>query len=116
MPSHPLARRASFAVVAAIVWSTPVVSPASAQTLPAGFQETIIFTGLVEPTVVRFAADGRIFVAEKRGVVKLFDGLSGTDYGEVLTTDNAIHDLSPRITAKGVSVVAYSCCNGKLTD
>jgi glucose/arabinose dehydrogenase/PKD repeat protein len=78
MPSHPLARRASFAVVAAIVWSTPVVSPASAQTLPAGFQETIIFTGLVEPTVVRFAADGRIFVAEKRGVVKLFDGLTDT--------------------------------------
>jgi glucose/arabinose dehydrogenase/PKD repeat protein len=74
MPSHPFACRASLAAVAAIVWITPL----SAQTLPAGFQETIVFTGLVEPTVVRFADDGRIFIAEKRGVVKVFDGLTDT--------------------------------------
>jgi transcriptional regulator with XRE-family HTH domain len=44
--------------------------------------------------------------------VKLFDGLSGNGYGEILVADNRVHDLSPRIIGTGVSVVAYSCCNG----
>lgn len=51
---------------------------AEPQTLPAGFQQSVIFSGLVEPTAVRFAADGRIFVAEKRGVIKVFDSLTDT--------------------------------------
>jgi glucose/arabinose dehydrogenase len=50
----------------------------NAGTLPAGFQETIIFSGLTNPTAVRFASDGRIFVAEKRGVIKVFDSLTDT--------------------------------------
>ena len=48
--------------------------------------------------------------------VKLFDGLSGTGYGEIFTPDNAIHDLSARITGIGVSIVAYSCCNGTVVN
>jgi PKD repeat protein len=51
---------------------------AQAATLPAGFQETIAFSGLTNPTVVRFSPDGRIFVAEKRGVIKVFDSLTDT--------------------------------------
>jgi glucose/arabinose dehydrogenase len=51
---------------------------ARAATLPAGFQEEIVFSGLTNPTAVRFAADGRVFVAEKRGVIKVFDSLSDT--------------------------------------
>ena len=38
-----------------------------ASTLPAGFQESVVFSGLTNPTAVRFAADGRVFVAEKSG-------------------------------------------------
>jgi PKD repeat protein len=53
-------------------------APASAATLPAGFQESVVFSGLTNPTVVRFSSDGRIFVAEKRGVIKVFDSLSDT--------------------------------------
>jgi PKD repeat protein/glucose/arabinose dehydrogenase len=49
---------------------------ANAATLPAGFQESITFSGLTNPTVVRFAPDGRVFVAEKRGVIKVFDSLT----------------------------------------
>jgi hypothetical protein len=41
---------------------------AQAATLPAGFQESTVISGLINPTVVRFAPDGRVFVAEKRGV------------------------------------------------
>ena len=44
--------------------------------VPSGFQETIVFSGLTDPTAVRFAPDGRVFVAEKSGLIKVFDGLS----------------------------------------
>ena len=46
--------------------------------MPAGFQEEIVFSGLTEPTAVRFSPDGRVFVAEKSGIVKVFDNLSDT--------------------------------------
>ncbi len=46
--------------------------------LPSGFQETTVFTGLTNPTAVEFASDGRVFVAEKSGVIKVFDNLSDT--------------------------------------
>ncbi|HEX2418729.1 MAG TPA: PQQ-dependent sugar dehydrogenase [Micromonosporaceae bacterium] len=51
----------------------PVVQGA---TLPEGFQESVVFSGLTNPTVVQFAADGRVFVAEKRGVIKVFTSLT----------------------------------------
>ena len=50
--------------------------PAAAAGLPVGFREEIVFSGLTLPTAVRFAADGRIFVAEKSGIVKVFDNLT----------------------------------------
>jgi glucose/arabinose dehydrogenase/PKD repeat protein len=52
--------------------------PAAAASLPPGFQEEIVFSGLTEPTAVRFSPDGRVFVAEKSGVIKVFDNLSDT--------------------------------------
>jgi glucose/arabinose dehydrogenase len=60
--------------LAALVAAT--APAARAATLPAGFQEETVFSGLTNPTAVRFAPDGRIFVAEKRGVIKVFDSLS----------------------------------------
>src|SRR5262245_7450700 len=51
---------------------------AFAATLPSGFQESVIFSGLTQPTAIRFARDGRVFVAEKSGLVKVFDNLSDT--------------------------------------
>jgi glucose/arabinose dehydrogenase len=57
---------------------TATAPPARAATLPAGFQESIVFSGLTNPTALRFAADGRVFVAEKRGVIKVFDSLTDT--------------------------------------
>ena len=35
-----------------------------------------MFSGLTNPTTVRFASDGRVFVAEKSGLIKVFDSLS----------------------------------------
>ena len=46
--------------------------------LPSGFHDYVVFDGLNRPTSVEFSSDGRIFVTEKRGVLKVFDGLDDT--------------------------------------
>jgi glucose/arabinose dehydrogenase/PKD repeat protein len=43
---------------------------------PPGFTETAAITGLTAPTAVRFAPDGRVFVAEKRGRILMYDSIS----------------------------------------
>src|SRR4051812_24747291 len=45
---------------------------------PTGFDDRTVLTGLVHPTVIQFAGDGSIFVAEKRGTIKVFDSLTDT--------------------------------------
>jgi glucose/arabinose dehydrogenase len=52
--------------------------PASASTLPSGFRDSVVLSGLSNPTVVQFAADGRIFVGQKNGVIKVFQSLTDT--------------------------------------
>jgi glucose/arabinose dehydrogenase/PKD repeat protein len=61
-------------VAAAAMLVAPAAAPAA--TYPPGFTETTVFSGLTNPTAVRFASDGRVFVAEKSGLVKVFDSLS----------------------------------------
>jgi PKD repeat protein len=55
-----------------------LLAPAAGQaaTYPVGFSEQTVFSGLTNPTAVRFASDGRVFVAEKSGLIKVFDSLS----------------------------------------
>ena len=64
------------AMVVVLAGATAV--PTWATVLPDGFAESIVFSGLTGPTAVRFAPDGRIFIAEKSGIVKVFDSLSDT--------------------------------------
>lgn len=42
--------------------------------LPRGFEQEAVANGLTKPTAFAFAPDGRIFVAEKAGVVRVIDG------------------------------------------
>ena len=74
--SIPLRDRHDLVVVAFA--AACLAGPAGASTLPSGFAETTAFSGLTNPTVVRFAADGRVFVAEKSGLIKVFSSLSDT--------------------------------------
>jgi glucose/arabinose dehydrogenase len=62
------------AAAAVMALAAPALAPAA--TYPAGFSEQTVFSGLTNPTAIRFAADGRVFVAEKSGLVKVFDSLS----------------------------------------
>jgi glucose/arabinose dehydrogenase len=48
----------------------PLTAPPAA-TLRPGFQESVVFSGLTNPTAVRFAPDGRVFVAENEGLSDL---------------------------------------------
>ncbi|MGH3101417.1 MAG: PQQ-dependent sugar dehydrogenase, partial [Thermoleophilia bacterium] len=64
-------------VLAAAVATLAVAAPqAHAATYPPGFSERTVFSGLTNPTAVRFASDGRVFVAEKSGLIKVFDSVS----------------------------------------
>lgn len=66
------------ALVAAVAAPITTAGPASAVTLPPGFQEQVVFSGLNLPTNIEFAPDGRIFVAEKGGRIKVYDDLADT--------------------------------------
>ena len=55
----------------------PLAPSAGAAPAPAaGFADEAVFSGLTEPTSFRFAPDGRVFVSEKSGIVKVFDSLT----------------------------------------
>ena len=57
-------------LVTAIVLSSVNYSSVNAATLPPGFTETII-SGMSRPTAMEIAPDGRIFVCEQSGRVRV---------------------------------------------
>jgi hypothetical protein len=73
-----------------------LVGRANAATLPAGFQETVVFSGLTEPTAVRFSPDGRVFVIEKGGLVKVFDSLSDATPSAYADLRTNVHSYDDR--------------------
>src|SRR5215203_1924261 len=79
---RPRHQRIVSAIVVAALASVGLVvlSPvrAEAATLPSGFTDSVAIRGLTNPMVFRFAVDGRIFVGEKSGLIKVFDNLSDT--------------------------------------
>jgi glucose/arabinose dehydrogenase len=64
--------------------------PLAAATTPSGFADTTVFSGLAAPTAVRFSPDGRVFVAEKSGLIKVFSSISAT-------TPTVFADLSAEV-------------------
>ncbi len=69
---------------------------ATAAALPSNFQESIVFSGLNHPTAVRFATDGRVFVAEKSGLIKVFDNLTDTTPTIFADLRTNVHDFWDR--------------------
>jgi glucose/arabinose dehydrogenase len=86
--------------------------------LPAGFSEHVDVSGLKEPTAVRYAADGRMFVAEKSGLVKVFDGPGDPTPTVFADLRTEVHDfwdrgllglaLDPAFPAQPYVYVAYT--------
>ena len=74
-----------------------VLAPtAQAGTVPSGFQDNVVLSGLNQPTVFSFAPDGRVFVAEKSGLIKLFDGLGDTTPTTFADLRTEVHNFMDR--------------------
>ena len=61
-----------------------------------GFSESAVFTGLTNPTVVRFLPDGRVLVAEKSGLIKIFPNLTTNTYTVVADLRTEVHNFWDR--------------------
>jgi glucose/arabinose dehydrogenase len=112
-------RRVAFAlgipIVLAIAAPTCEPQPPS----PGGtFVDDVVFSGLNAPTTVRFAADGRVFVAEKSGRLLVFDNLDDPTpslFADLRTEVYDHHDrgllglaLSPQFPSDPWVYVAYT--------
>lgn len=66
------------------------LSAIQAQTFPTGFSQTLVANGLSGPTVVKFAPDGRIFVCQQNGALRVIKNgsLLATPFVQ-LPVDNA---------------------------
>ncbi|MBW4719063.1 PQQ-dependent sugar dehydrogenase [Saccharothrix obliqua] len=57
--------------------------------VPPGFTDTVAIGGLTAPTAAAFAPGGKVFIAEKSGLVKVYDSLADT-------TPTVFADLRPQ--------------------
>ena len=86
--------------------------------LPAGFTDSVVFSGLTNPTVIQFGPDGRVWVGEKSGIIKVFDNLSDptpTVFADLQTETNNWWDrgmlglvLDPQFPNRPYVYVQYS--------
>jgi uncharacterized repeat protein (TIGR01451 family) len=84
-------------LVLAAVLALLAIGGSGASALPNGFQETTLpFTGLVNPTAIEFAADGRVFIAEKSGRIKVFSNLSDPSSDLFANLSTNVHDFWDR--------------------
>ena len=87
-----MSRLATFFILASLVLAELVLTPnpvSAATILPAGFVSESVVTGLTGPTTVAFAPDGRMFIGQKDGHVRVFQN------GALLPTD--FIDLSAEV-------------------
>jgi glucose/arabinose dehydrogenase/PKD repeat protein len=71
----------------------PSFAPAA---VPAGFEESVAFSGLTNPTSIRFAPDGRVFVAEKSGLIVEFDSVDDPSPTVYADLRDEVHDFWDR--------------------
>lgn len=89
-----LARRLAAALLVALAGLG--AAPARSMTLPTGFHDETVFEGLEEPTALRFAPDGRVFVAEKSGEVVVYDSLEDPTPTVFANLRTQVYDLGDR--------------------
>ena len=83
-------------VLVAVLVPQSGLGPAVASTLPTGFRDSVVLSGLVNPTVLQFAPDGRIFVGQKNGVIKVFQSLTDTSPVTVADLSTKVDDYWDR--------------------
>ena len=81
--------------LAALAAACAAVPAAHAVTLPSGFQQRTELSGLTRPTKIAWAPDGRRFVAEKDGRVRVA-GPTGTSTTVLLDLRSVVNDVADR--------------------
>jgi glucose/arabinose dehydrogenase len=89
------AAREGRAILAGLVLAG-CIAPAAASNLPPGFQETAVITGRTLPTAVRFAPNGQVFVAEKSGLLFVYDGVDDPSPIQVVDLRASVHNYGDR--------------------
>ena len=84
------------ALLATMVIGLASAATAPAATYPTGFSEQTVFSGLTNPTAIRFSSDGRVFVAEKSGLIKVFDSLTDTQPDVFADLRTQVHNFWDR--------------------
>ena len=69
---------------------------AATVSLPPGFQDQVVFSGLTQPTKMVFSPDGRVFVAEKSGIIKVFDNLADPTPDVFADLTTQVHNQADR--------------------
>ncbi|WP_433268052.1 PQQ-dependent sugar dehydrogenase [Actinosynnema sp. CS-041913] len=92
--------------------------PAAVAAVPAGFTDSLAIGGLSAPTAAAFAPDGKVFVAEKSGLVKVYDSLADTTAAVFADLRPQTHDfwdrgllglaVDPQFPARPYVYVAYT--------
>jgi PKD repeat protein len=89
-------RRATVALACACLAAALLPATAGALTLPAGFEQTTAIAGLTSPTDVEVAPGGRVFVAEKSGLIRTYESLSDTTPHTFADLRTNVHNHSSR--------------------
>jgi glucose/arabinose dehydrogenase len=82
--------------VAGATATTQASQVALAPVTPTGFQEQTVVSGLNLPMNIEFAPDGRLFVAEKSGIIKVFDSIADTTPTIFADLSRNVHDTFDR--------------------
>jgi VCBS repeat-containing protein len=92
-----MGRAAAWRLALPALLAVATLAPAAgAATLPAGFFETVTLSGLTNPTAVKFARDGRVFVAEKSGRIKVFSSVQDPSPSLFADLSTNVHDFWDR--------------------
>ena len=87
----------AFALATAVACLLVLFTPgAQAVKLPAGFEQTTVISGLTRPQDVEIAPNGRVFVAEKTGIIKTWSSLDDTTATVVADLGTQVHNYSGR--------------------
>ena len=69
---------------------------AQAEVVPSGFSESVIYNGLTELTDVRVSPDGRVFVSEKSGLIKVYPSLESSTPTNAADLRTEVHNFWDR--------------------
>src|SRR5262245_32672319 len=76
--------------------ATLAMAAATPRSLPSGFTDTAVWTGLTLPTSIRWAPDGRVFVSLKSGIIDEFDSMSDPTPTVYADLRNEVYNESDR--------------------